>query len=333
MFLALRDIRAARGRFTLITLTVAMLALLVSFLFGLTGGLRYQNVAAFSTLGGSYAYLSNDNLDRSELTLDDTKSLVDASPTATAVGITRVVLNEEPLAVLAVRPAASGPADDSTPLPESGHVYASSGAAEALGVSAGDTITIKGEELIVDGITGDDWYSHQKVLWTRLPNDQPANVVFTGSAITPDNPKVVQIATKDMPQALTAFKAQSMSLMLINIMLFIVTALVTGAFFTVWMMQRKPDIATLKALGASSSALIIDALGQAAMILGLGIVLGISITLVAAHSIGDSLPFSISPGSILLPARPPCSPPLGAAAAALGFLRSASALSALGENR
>ena len=40
MFLALRDIRAARGRFTLITLTVAMLALLVSFLFGLTGGLR-----------------------------------------------------------------------------------------------------------------------------------------------------------------------------------------------------------------------------------------------------------------------------------------------------
>ena len=109
MFLALRDIRAARGRFTLITLTVAMLALLVSFLFGLTGGLRYQNVAAFSTLGGSYAYLSNDNLDRSELTLDDTKSLVDASPTATAVGITRVVLNEEPLAVLAVRPGASGP--------------------------------------------------------------------------------------------------------------------------------------------------------------------------------------------------------------------------------
>ena len=91
MFLALRDIRAARGRFTLITLTVAMLALLVSFLFGLTGGLRYQNVAAFSTLGGSYAYLSNDNLDRSELTLDDTKSLVDATPTATAVGITRVV--------------------------------------------------------------------------------------------------------------------------------------------------------------------------------------------------------------------------------------------------
>ena len=163
MFLALRDIRAARGRFTLIILTVAMLALLVSFLVGLTGGLRYQNVAAFSTLGGSYAYLSNDNLDRSELTLDDTKSLVDASPTATAVGITRVVLNEEPLAVLAVRPGASGPADDSTPLPESGHVYASSGAAEALGVSAGDTITIKGEELIVDGITGDDWYSHQKV--------------------------------------------------------------------------------------------------------------------------------------------------------------------------
>ena len=117
MFLALRDIRAARGRFTLITLTVAMLALLVSFLFGLTGGLRYQNVAAFSTLGGSYAYLSNDNLDRSELTLDDTKSLVDASPTATAVGITRVVLNEEPLAVLAVRPGASGPANDSAPLP------------------------------------------------------------------------------------------------------------------------------------------------------------------------------------------------------------------------
>ena len=38
MFLALREVRFARGRFSLITTVVALMTLLVGFLTGLTGG-------------------------------------------------------------------------------------------------------------------------------------------------------------------------------------------------------------------------------------------------------------------------------------------------------
>jgi ABC-type sugar transport system ATPase subunit len=50
-------------------------------------------------------------------------------------------------------------------------------------------------------------------------------------------------------------------------MLFGISALVVGAFFTVWSIQRRPDVAVLKALGASGRMLVVDALGQAAIVL------------------------------------------------------------------
>ena len=40
MFVAIRDLRRARGRFALITLVVVLVSVLVTFLGGLTAGLR-----------------------------------------------------------------------------------------------------------------------------------------------------------------------------------------------------------------------------------------------------------------------------------------------------
>lgn len=50
VFVAMRDLRAARGRFALISVVVLLVALLVSFLSGLTAGLRHQNVSAIEAM-------------------------------------------------------------------------------------------------------------------------------------------------------------------------------------------------------------------------------------------------------------------------------------------
>ena len=63
--------------------------------------------------------------------------------------------------------------------------------------------------------------------------------------------------------------------MLIRGFLLVISALVVGAFFTVWTIQRSGDIAVLKALGASAGTLMRDALGQAAVVLLLGSVVGV----------------------------------------------------------
>ena len=46
MFVALRDLRFARGRFLLIGSVVGLITVLVGFLSGLTGGLAIQNISA-----------------------------------------------------------------------------------------------------------------------------------------------------------------------------------------------------------------------------------------------------------------------------------------------
>lgn len=49
-------------------------------------------------------------------------------------------------------------------------------------------------------------------------------------------------------------EAETLTLELIQIFLYAICALVVGAFFTVWTIQRTRDIAVLRAMGASSSA-------------------------------------------------------------------------------
>ena len=46
MFVAWRDLKFARGRFTLITAVVLLISLLVGFLGGLTQGLANANISA-----------------------------------------------------------------------------------------------------------------------------------------------------------------------------------------------------------------------------------------------------------------------------------------------
>lgn len=91
MFVALRDLRAARGRFALITLVVVMVALLVSFLSGLTAGLAHQNVSALRKMSGDTVVFadtgSTPSFDSSALTPDQVRDWQRAGGTANPVGI------------------------------------------------------------------------------------------------------------------------------------------------------------------------------------------------------------------------------------------------------
>ncbi len=91
------------------------------------------------------------------------------------------------------------------------------------------------------------------------------------------------------------------SLLLMVVMLFGISGLVIGAFFSVWTMQRKGDIVVLKALGASTASLVRDALGQALIVLLLGIGIGLGIVFVLGSLAGSALPFMLSPLTTVLP--------------------------------
>lgn len=86
---------------------------------------------------------------------------------------------------------------------------------------------------------------------------------------------------------------------LIRGFLLVISALVVGAFFTVWTVQRTRQIGLLKALGASTAYVVRDALGQLAVILATSVLVGTLTGLGLGSLVGEDVPFSFAAGSVV----------------------------------
>lgn len=355
MFVALRDLRFARGRFVLIGSVVALITILVGFLSGLTGGLAIQNISAVLSVPG-------DRIVFSAPATGADASFSDSSITeeqAAAWASTEEVSSVEPIGISQTR-AESGdarvavaifgvqPGFNSTSPSQDGRLGLSGPAAKDLGVEVGDDVTIAGVDYTVETIGGDAWYSHTPVVEMTLPDWQ----AYSASTGNPDTYATV-LAVKGSPEwstadaanatvsestlgsltALSAFRSEIGSLLLMVGMLFGISGLVIGAFFTVWTMQRKGDVAVLKALGASTTSLVRDALGQALIVLLVGIGVGMGVVALLGAFAGTALPFLLSPITTLLPGGIMIALGLAGAAFALRSVTSADPLTALGSNR
>ncbi|MCI2956893.1 ABC transporter permease [Agromyces atrinae] len=355
MFVALRDLRFARGRFILIGSVVALITVLVGFLSGLTGGLATQNVSAVLSLPADRIVFSAPT-DGSSVSFADSAVTEDQADAWTAAaGITAVhplgisqtrAEAGETRAAVALFGAPTG-VDANTPTGD-GLVGMSSPAASELGVGVGDAIEIAGSSFTVESIGGDDWYSHTPVIRLTLA-DWQAYAAATGApdafatvlTVSGDTDWAAvdastTTASESVPMslmALSAFRSEIGSLLLMVAMLFGISGLVIGAFFTVWTMQRASDVAVLKALGASTRSLVGDALGQALIVLVAGIGLGVAIVVSLGLAVGGALPFLLSPLTTLVPGALMIVLGLAGAVFAIRSITSADPLTALGSNR
>ncbi|MFC4125858.1 ABC transporter permease [Nocardia rhizosphaerae] len=346
MFVALRDLRAARGRFLLITAVVLLVAVLVSFLSGLTAGLAHQNISAVQGIAADRVVFAETGADPSfdsSVLTEEQVARWQSAATVTPIGISRARAEHagaspEQVAVF----GGDASAFSNHPATAPGSVVLSSGAARELSADTGDTVLLAGHEFTVADVAGDEWYSHTPVIWTSMADWQaasPRSGAATVLAVTGDAPKLdAEAGTRTIPaseavEAIGSYQAENSSLTLMTVLLFAISALVIGAFFTVWTVQRQPDIATLKALGATTGSLVVDALAQAAIVLVTGVTIGLGITALAAQLLGDALPFVLSPATTLMPALALIVLGLAGAAVALRFLFTTDPLTALGATR
>ena len=117
-------------------------------------------------------------------------------------------------------------------------------------------------------------------------------------------------------------------------LLFGISALVIGAFFTVWTIQRSGDIAVLKALGASTGRLVRDALGQALVVLAARYRPRHCAGGRCRSALSGSVPFVLTPATLLIPAAVMIVlGSLGAALAVSAVITSVDPLTALGSAR
>lgn len=378
MFLAIRDIRFAKGRFALMGAVVALISLLLVLLSGLTAGLGNQSTSAVALLGtgtgsgtavGQMVFGAPANNDpkvsftESQVTAEQAKiwaaqsGVSSVAPlgisqsrfqgTGESKGIANVAvfgvgdsLTDEQGSQAGIAPSE---VSDST-------VTIGEGIAKELSLSIGDAVTIAGTELSVGAIVPDQWYSHTSVVWTTLntwtklahlsDHDQLATVLAVtfekGATVDLDGANAaagtISTTRSGSFDGLGGYKSENGSLMMMQAFLYGISALVIVAFLTVWTVQRTRDIAVLKAMGASGSYLLRDALTQAALVLLAGAGLGGLVGIIGGIFASAAAPFLLTPATTLLPIVGIVALGLAGAALAVRKVTRVDAMIALGGN-
>ncbi|WP_046779828.1 ABC transporter permease [Streptomyces yangpuensis] len=361
MFVAWRDLRFAKGRFALMGSVVLLITLLVGLLSGLTAGLARENISAVTGLPASHLAFAAPTGDQK---VSFTNSQVPESAwlawreqpgvrTAQPLGIrtTNAVSGERTAAVsvFGVDPA-GGLAPRGAGLAQGRVVLAEKAAKELGGLTTRSKLRIGPLELTVAAVAGTAAHSHTPVVWMDLNDWQrignPGTSIDTLATVVAVSGSGIDLAAADRAAgtraqtveealgAIGSYQAENGSLQLMRGFLFAISALVIGAFFTVWTIQRSGDIAVLKALGASTPYLLRDALGQAVVMLALGTGLGTALAAgFGALISGGDVPFVLDAATVLVPAAIMIA--LGALGAALSIRRitAVDPLTALGSAR
>ncbi|MCW4355675.1 ABC transporter permease [Hoyosella sp. YIM 151337] len=313
-FIGLRDIAFARGRFTLITTVIAMMALMVVALSALTNGLAGQSVSGVERLPGA-ALVVQQAPDGDATTLAQSK--VDEgvaagldTPVLSALGVTSVQLAHGDTMVAATVFGAEPdlfPAADTGALPADGDVLLPAAAAEELGAEAGDTVMIGDHSLRVRGIGQAGFFAHTPVVYTTLETWRSLNSGDDLSAIiTTDVPAAAPAGTTVVPMAdsvtlVPGFSAENGSLRAMQAMLLVISALVVGAFFAVWTAQRQRDLAVVRAMGGTRAYLLRDGLIQALIVLAAGQMVGAALGIALAAAASAVVPIELSFAAVVAP--------------------------------
>ncbi|PRI12133.1 ABC transporter permease [Leucobacter massiliensis] len=380
MFLALRELRYARGRFGLMGAVVALIAILVVTLSGLSSGLVNDGVSGLKSMPVSaFAFDEGTKTDNAF-----SRSVVDAEQLAAWQQVDGVA-DAEPVGAGMVNASLGDgtqidlslfgiePGSALAPELSEGENFSSlsgvvlSETARDEGVGLGDIITLDrvDTELRVVGFTeGQTTFGHVDMAFLHLDTWR----LIAAGAAQPGSPTQEQVDalaselasviaihaepggeldlaagdasahTSSVPleesfNSSPGYEAETLTLSMIQVFLYAICALVVGAFFTVWTIQRQHELAVLRAIGASGRYLLRDSLVQAAILLvaftGIGVAAGVGLG--AAMPAG--MPFALEAGPVIIAtATTIVLGLLGAAVAVLRIIR-VDPLTALGGQR
>lgn len=339
MFLALRELKFARARFGLMGAVVALIAVLMVLLSGLSVGLVNDGVSGLQRLPATSLAFEKGVQHSAAFS----RSVVEASAVAAWAGqdgvedaapFGNVLVNgrsgsgvEIDLALFGVEPGSYLSPAVAEGARLSGDAPAGIVVSRTVldeGIKLGDTVTIDriGTALKVVGALADQHtYGHVDVAYVPLRTWQEVHVGAGPGDEVPERAyqEITAVAVKGEPAdpaagdraagtetlaleesfgASPGYSAETSTLSLIEGFLYAISALVVGAFFTVLTIQRKQEIAVVRAMGASTGYLLRDALVQALILLLLSVGVGVAVGVGLGSMIGGTAPFALEAGAV-----------------------------------
>ncbi len=334
MFIALRDLTFAKGRFLLMALVVALIAFLMTFLTGLAAGLIKNNISGLMELDASHIAFEYDDkptyrntmIEREQWEAWASQPGVKSMEPMGHTIFTARTQKDDPLELVlwGLRPGSSL---EPSVLEGSGlgdvenGVIISGLLAERDEVQIGDIITLDRvlTEFQVIGVTEERNIGHIPIVYAPLPKWQEATYGPPGGAPPGEKlPDIVfdfvsllvmqidQTVTREQIQALDdeigtttlnrrrfyeasiGYLEEVRTVQIIQLFLFVISAVVIGAFFSIWTIQRTKEVGLVKALGASNGYLLRDALGQALLLMLAGVAVGLVLGLWSGQAFMES---------------------------------------------
>ncbi len=324
MFIAIRDLRFAWGRFLLMAVVVALVAFLTTLLSGLASGLVKNNISGLEQLDFThlaFEYGNKPSYRNSLIERDmwegwrELQGVEALEPLGHSTFNARLLDNTslDDVVLWGIEP---GSFLEPVVLEgeQLGNVENGVIISELLverGLKIGDTFKLDRAltELKVIGVVQELNIGHVPIVYTPIRKWQEAtygppgydgseklpDVLFDyatliamklGSGVTDEAIAEMDMEmgtlTVDRPGAYiasTGYREEIMTVQMIQGFLLVISAVVIGAFFTVWTIQRTQEIGLVKALGASNGYLMRDALGQVVILMLVGAALGVAVAL------------------------------------------------------
>ena len=344
MFIAIRDLKFARGRFLLMGLVVALISFLVIVLSGLASGLVKANISGLMELEATHlAFEATDHPGYRNTMVErymwegweGREGVRAVEPMGHTVFNARTENNKPiEIALWGIRPGSfiepQVTRGEQLGAPENGIIISRDLLDD--GVKIGDTVRLDRvlTELKVIGVVDESRnIGHLPIIFAPLPKWQEATYGPPGgpppgeklpdilfdfvSIVALQLDKGVDIAALDdenetltldrvgFYEASTGYKSEVQSVQMIQSLLVVIAAVVIGAFFSVWTIQRTKEIGLVKALGASNFYLVRDAIGQAFLLIAGGTVLGTLGALWFKGRVeGSELPFMLQTGTLIV---------------------------------
>jgi putative ABC transport system permease protein len=333
MFIALRDLRFAWGRFLLMTVVVCLVAFLTTLLSGLASGLIKNNISGlmeldFTHLAFEYNNNNKPSYRNSMIERDmwegwsDMEGVRDVEPMGHSMFSARLLDDSslDDVVLWGIEPGGflepevetgSGLGEIENGVIVS-HLLIKRAKAMGKELGIGDSFKLDRAltELTVVGIVHELNIGHVPIVYVPLrkwqeatygppggppPGEKLPDILFdfaTLAALQLD-PALdkASIEEMDIEQgtltvnrvdayiASTGYREEIMTVQMIQGFLIIISAVVIGAFFTVWTIQRTQEIGLVKALGASNFYLMRDALSQVIILMLTGAFVGVVIAL------------------------------------------------------
>lgn len=339
MFLAIRELKHAKWRFTMIGMILVLISWLVFILSGLGNGLSSLSAATFKNMDAQYVAFekgARHSMSRSvvsENLVSEMKAqehVEDAAPMGSHVAVVLKEGNEADSEKIDVSILGVDPGSFLEPKIIEGQSLTEAENYEVIvnnsliekGIKIGDTLEIEGttETLKVIGFVEGETFNHLPAIFISIDQwrsihfaapgsdmgvELPVNaIMLQGDGIDLDKlndvMNGVEVATKkEAINGIPGYTAENGTIMMMLGFLLVISAFVIGVFFYVLTLQKANQFGVMKAIGANNRFLAKAIVSQITLLASVSIGIGVLLTYGTAAIFPSGMPFALDPMLVL----------------------------------